>query len=414
MSTNPDVTPVSRPQRQSRPADRKRQLVDRAAELFLARGYDHVSVADIAKAAGVTGPSIYRHFADKQAILFAAVMSGVEDIEQCTDAALSPAADGQIPIGKAIEKLCALGVTNPNSAALWRWSTAHLTPEQNDEVARRTRTVLHRWSGAVFGHRTDLSPRDVDQLAWTILSVNGSVSVHRTRISNSRAIARLVTLVGRVVEMTPDHATAIAPLPAGLAEPAGRRDEILDAAAELFQRRGFATVGVDEIGEAVGITGPSVYKHFSSKQAILIAISQRSANRLEASAIAVYSVAENPAALLSLLVDSYIQVLTSTPDLSVSFNSRSVLEGFDNGELILYQRRYVARWVNLVEQIETDLPGPEAALTVHAALTIANDAMRLRRNWTRPEMPALLAYLMKGVLGLPLVPATDPSRTPVS
>ncbi|PZT99362.1 MAG: TetR family transcriptional regulator, partial [Gordonia sp. (in: high G+C Gram-positive bacteria)] len=73
MSTNPDVTPVSRPQRQSRPADRKRQLVDRAAELFLARGYDHVSVADIAKAAGVTGPSIYRHFADKQAILFAAV-----------------------------------------------------------------------------------------------------------------------------------------------------------------------------------------------------------------------------------------------------------------------------------------------------------------------------------------------------
>lgn len=414
MSTNPDVTPVSRPQRQSRPADRKRQLVDRAAELFLARGYDHVSVADIAKAAGVTGPSIYRHFADKQAILFAAVMSGVEDIEQCTDTALSPAADGQIPIGKAIEKLCALGVTNPNSAALWRWSTAHLSPEQNDEVARRTRTVLHRWAGAVFGHRTDLSPRDVDQLAWTILSVNGSVSVHRTRISNSRAIARLVTLVGRVVEMTPDHATAIEPLPAGLAEPAGRRDEILDAAAELFQRRGFATVGVDEIGEAVGITGPSVYKHFPSKQAILIAISQRSANRLEASAIAAYSVADNPAALLSLLVDSYIQVLTSTPDLSVSFNSRSVLEGFDNGELILYQRRYVARWVNLVEQIETDLPGPEAALTVHAALTIANDAMRLRRNWTRPEMPALLAYLMKGVLGLPMDPATDPSRTPMS
>ncbi|ORM27772.1 TetR/AcrR family transcriptional regulator [Williamsia sp. 1135] len=401
MSTNPEVADGPRAQRHRRPADRKDQLTDRAAELFLARGYDHVSVADIAKAAGVTGPSIYRHFVDKQAILYAAVMSGVEDIEKCTDTALAPAADGQIPIDKAIEKLCALGVTNPRSAALWRWSTAHLTPDQNDEVARRTRKVLQRWSGAVFAHRTDLSARDIDQLAWSILSVNGSVSVHRTRISTARAVAQLVKLVDRVVELTPDRATPIPPMPRAMAEPSGRRDEILDAAAALFQQRGFATVGVDEIGEAVGITGPSVYKHFPSKQAILIGISQRSANRLEASAIAAYSIASDPQSLLAVLVDSYVQVLTSTPDLSVSFNSRSVLERFDNGDLITYQRRYVGRWVNLVEQIETDLPTPEAAVTVHAALTIANDAMRLRRNWSRPDMPALLAYLMKGVLGLP-------------
>lgn len=412
MSTNPDVAGGPRSTRLRRPADRKRQLVDQAAELFIARGYDHVSVADIAKGAGVTGPSIYRHFPDKQAILFAAVMSAVEDIELCTATALAPAADGRIPIAKAIEKLCTLGVTNPNSAALWRWSTAHLTPEQNDEVARRTRTVLHRWAGAVFGHRTDLSARDLDQLAWTILSINGSVSVHRTRISTSRAVARLVTLANRVGLMTPGDAVPIDPLPPALAEPTGRRDEILDAAATLFQQRGFANVGVDDIGEAVGITGPSVYRHFPSKQAILIGISQRSANRLEASAIAAYAVADDATSLLGLLVDSYVQVLTSTPDLSVSFNSRSVLEGFDNGDLITYQRRYVARWVNLVEQIETDLPNPEAAVTVHAALTIANDAMRLRRNWSRPEMPALLAYLMKGVLGPP--EASAPSKSAVS
>ena len=35
--------------RRSRPADRKRQLVDHAAALFLDRGYPHVSVADIAQ-----------------------------------------------------------------------------------------------------------------------------------------------------------------------------------------------------------------------------------------------------------------------------------------------------------------------------------------------------------------------------
>ena len=69
MSANPEPPAFSTARR---PADRKRQLIDRAAQLFLERGYPQVSVAEIARAAGVTGPSLYRHFDDKQALLTAA------------------------------------------------------------------------------------------------------------------------------------------------------------------------------------------------------------------------------------------------------------------------------------------------------------------------------------------------------
>lgn len=48
-----------------------------------------------------------------------------------------------------------------------------------------------------------------------------------------------------------------------------RRRQILDTAAELFAQRGFHGVSVADLGAACGISGPALYKHFASKEAIL-------------------------------------------------------------------------------------------------------------------------------------------------
>ena len=48
-----------------------------------------------------------------------------------------------------------------------------------------------------------------------------------------------------------------------------RRQQILDIAAELFAARGFHGVSVAELGSACGISGPALYKHFESKDAML-------------------------------------------------------------------------------------------------------------------------------------------------
>ncbi len=48
-----------------------------------------------------------------------------------------------------------------------------------------------------------------------------------------------------------------------------RREQILRTAAELFAARGFHGVSVAELGAACGISGPALYKHFASKDAML-------------------------------------------------------------------------------------------------------------------------------------------------
>lgn len=48
-----------------------------------------------------------------------------------------------------------------------------------------------------------------------------------------------------------------------------RRRQILDTAADLFAARGFHGVSMGDIGAAVGISGPALYKHFAGKEDIL-------------------------------------------------------------------------------------------------------------------------------------------------
>lgn len=56
------------------PASKRReQLLDVALELFAAKGYARATTAELAKAAGVTEPIIYRHFQSKRDLFIALV-----------------------------------------------------------------------------------------------------------------------------------------------------------------------------------------------------------------------------------------------------------------------------------------------------------------------------------------------------
>jgi len=61
--------------------------------------------------------------------------------------------------------------------------------------------------------------------------------------------------------------------------PASRREQILSRAAELFAARGFHGVSINDVGAACGISGPALYRHFPSKDAMLaemlVSISER-------------------------------------------------------------------------------------------------------------------------------------------
>ena len=59
---------ASRPPERMRKADRKRQLLAHAKQLFVTLGWKHTTTEKIAEAAGVSEPVLYRHFESKKAL----------------------------------------------------------------------------------------------------------------------------------------------------------------------------------------------------------------------------------------------------------------------------------------------------------------------------------------------------------
>jgi AcrR family transcriptional regulator len=55
----------------------------------------------------------------------------------------------------------------------------------------------------------------------------------------------------------------------------GARERILDGSYELFSRRGVRDVGIDEVIEAAGVAKATLYRHFSSKDELVLAFLER-------------------------------------------------------------------------------------------------------------------------------------------
>src|SRR5712691_8974483 len=72
------LTATARTSPRMRKADRKRQLVEQAKQLFVTLGYQETTTEKIAQAAGVSEPVLYRHFESKKA-LFLEVLREVRE-----------------------------------------------------------------------------------------------------------------------------------------------------------------------------------------------------------------------------------------------------------------------------------------------------------------------------------------------
>src|ERR1700744_4404807 len=70
------------------------RLEQAAAELFVERGFDETTVADIAARAGLTERTFFRHFADKRAVLF----SGQEVFTDAVVSAVAAAPGPPTPV----------------------------------------------------------------------------------------------------------------------------------------------------------------------------------------------------------------------------------------------------------------------------------------------------------------------------
>jgi len=92
-----------------------------------------------------------------------------------------------------------------------------------------------------------------------------------------------------------------------------RRQAISEAAIELFRDQGYAQTSIDQIAKLAGVSSPTVFKYYPSKQEILLGVLQEADQRAVLDLREVMHQFEDPVVLLchleSLLISYSLKVL---------------------------------------------------------------------------------------------------------
>ena len=152
-----------------------------------------------------------------------------------------------------------------------------------------------------------------------------------------------------------------------------RRQQILDIAADLFAQRGFHGVSVADLGAACGVSGPALYKHFPSKDAVLaemlVSISEEllsvGRRRVEAAA--------TPADAVEALIEWHIEfALAHRALIVVQDRDWSSLADDARERVRTLQREYVDVWAAQLRRLHRGLHTDRARAMAHAAFGLIN------------------------------------------
>ncbi|MFB7456508.1 TetR/AcrR family transcriptional regulator [Streptomyces sp. NPDC056188] len=167
-----------------------------------------------------------------------------------------------------------------------------------------------------------------------------------------------------------------------------RREQILKEAARLFAERGFHGVGVDEIGAAVGISGPGLYRHFAGKDAMLAELLVGISGQLLTGAkrrLAEADGVAGPEAVLDSLIEGHIDfALDDRPLITLHDRELDRLRDSDRKLVRQLQRQYVELWVEVVRRVHPDLGEPAARSAVHSVFGLLNSTPHLGRAGALP------------------------------
>jgi AcrR family transcriptional regulator len=182
--------------------------------------------------------------------------------------------------------------------------------------------------------------------------------------------------------------------------PSGSRQAlILNAAKELFYERSFAAVGVDEIGQRAGVTGPAIYRHFSGKDEILATLFDDAIDRL-VEATSVHS--DDPWDELDALVRGHaVFVLSERKLAGVKIREeRSLAEPYRRS-LHRRERRYVERWIACLQRCYPGRRTAELTTAAHVGIGALNSVATWSADAVKGEKTAdiIAAVVLDGLHG---------------
>jgi len=180
----------------------------------------------------------------------------------------------------------------------------------------------------------------------------------------------------------------------------GRREQILATAAALFAERGFHGVSVVELGAACGVSGPALYKHFPSKDAVLAEMLVDISEELLRVGRSRADAADGPREAVRALVAWHVDfALRHKPLIVVQDRDWSSLPSAARERVRRLQREYVELWAGRLRDVHADLTPAHARAMAHAGFGLINSTPH---SATLPEHEtrAMLERMATAALGL--------------
>lgn len=186
-----------------------------------------------------------------------------------------------------------------------------------------------------------------------------------------------------------------------------RRERILDAALEVFSSRGYVSAAVDDVAGAADTSKGGVYFHFPGKQAILLALLDRTAVRLEAKIARVMAGAPSAVARAEAALRAVVEAFSGHRPLARLLMVEAVGAGPEVNQRLQAMRERFAAVVSLelegavaageIGPLDAELAGRAWFGAVHEVVT-----HWLLTDEPRPlgEVYAALAPLLRRSVGL--------------
>lgn len=180
---------------------------------------------------------------------------------------------------------------------------------------------------------------------------------------------------------------------------AQRRERYLDAAGHLFAQRGYHAVSIDDLGTAVGVSGPALYRHFANKESMLIELLTTASERLLAGFEATVAHPADDITTLRDLIDFHADFAIKERDI-IRIQDRELanLPPDANRRVRQLQRTYLAGWQQIVARLRPDLDAADLEVRMHALFGILNSTPYNARLDGVTDVRAVLADAALGAL----------------
>ncbi|MCW2626425.1 TetR/AcrR family transcriptional regulator [Mycobacterium sp.] len=142
----PPSPPTQSPKtRTLRTQSRREAILTGATKLFAAKGFAGVSTEDIGGSVGISGPSVYNHFAAKSDILVAAMLRGDEWLRMDMHRAFAAASDPHDGLNRLLGSYCAFVLDNPHLIQVLVSEAEHLPEPERHRTRAAQYAYIAEW-----------------------------------------------------------------------------------------------------------------------------------------------------------------------------------------------------------------------------------------------------------------------------